>query len=361
MVAGQQLYSVTTTGVITPVGGGTGTVSGLPGAMTGCAFDRAGNLVTSPSATLYRINLGSLTATAMSANSGTAWGDLATAPGRQADLSVTKTASNLTPGNTVTFTVNVTNSGPATATGVQVRDLLPAGLTFVSSTASIGTYTAATGLWNVSVLNSGATATLTITANVTTTGAKTNTAQVAFADQFDPDSVPNNSVTTEDDQASVTITPSPDLRLSKTTTTGFAVGAIGAYSISVNNTLGSNATIGNYPVGDTLPTGMTLAAPLPSGSGWGCTGAVGNSSFVCTSSSVIAAGATNPNSITVNVLAAAAAAPSATNTANISGGNEPASNAGNNSSSVTHPVCATSCPDLRLTKTGPAITNVPAA
>ncbi len=358
MVAGQRLFTLTATGVVTPVGGGTGAISGLPGNMTGCAFDRTGNLVTSPSATLYRVNIGSLTATSLGSNSGTAWGDLATAPGRQADISVTKTASNITPGTTVTFTIQAINNGPVRATGVHVTDLLPVGLTFVSSTVSAGAYNSATGLWDVSVLNSGATATLTITANVTTAGAKTNTAQLTFADQNDPDSVPNNNLATEDDQESVTVTPSPDLRLSKSATTGFAVGAVGSYSITVNNILGSNGTTGNYTVSDSLPPGITLAVPLPSGSGWTCTGVAGDTSFTCSSSSAIAAGASNSNPITINVLAAAAAAPSATNTATISGGNEPATNAGNNSSSVTHPVCSTNCPDLRLTKTSPASFSV---
>ncbi len=358
MVAGTQLYTVTTSAVITAVGGGTGNVSGLPGSMTGCAFDRAGNLVVSPSTSLYRINIGSLSATSMGANAGTAWGDIGTAPGRDADLSLTKVSSNITPGGTVVFTVQVKNNGPVGATGVQVTDLLPAGLTLVSSTVSQGTYTPASGLWNINTLANGATATLTITANVTTAGAKTNTAQVTFADQFDPDSTPNNNSATEDDQASVTITPSPDLQLVKTATTGFAVGSVGTYSIMVNNSLGSNVTVGTYTVSDTLPTGMTLAAPLPTGTGWACTGSVGGSSFTCSNSAVIAAGANNPNAITVNVLAGAAAAPSATNTASIAGGGEPPSLAGNNSSSVTHPVCSTNCPDLRVVKTSPASFSV---
>ena len=354
MVAGTQLYTVTTAAVITPVGGGTGAVTGLPGAMTGCAFDAAGNLVVSPSTTLYRVNIGGLSATAMGANAGTAWGDIGTAPGRNADLSVTQTADNVNPGSTVTFTVRVRNSGPVNATGVQVTDLLPAGLTFVSSTVTHGTYASATGLWDVGPLLNGATATLTIVANVTTVGAKTNTAQVTFSDQFDPDSVPGNSSATEDDQASVTVTPSSDLQLVKTATTGFAVGSVGTYSISVNNTLGSVSTAGNYTVSDTLPTGLTLAAPLPTGTGWACTGSVGSTSFTCTSSTVIAAAVTNPNPITINALASAAAAASTTNTATIAGGGEAATLTGNNSSSVTHPVCSTNCPDLRVVKTSPA-------
>ena len=40
----------------------------------------------------------------------------------------------------MTFTVTLTNNGPDTATGVQVTDLLPAGLSFVSATPSQGSY-----------------------------------------------------------------------------------------------------------------------------------------------------------------------------------------------------------------------------
>ena len=52
-------------------------------------------------------------------------------------------------GDTITFTVTLTNNGPDAATGVQVTDLLPAGLTFVSATPSQGTYDSATGVWDV--------------------------------------------------------------------------------------------------------------------------------------------------------------------------------------------------------------------
>ena len=81
---------------------------------------------------------------------------------------MTKTVSNPTPnvGDTITFTVTLTNSGPDAATGVTVTDLLPAGLTFVSATPSQGTYDSATGVWTVGTVATGAPQTLTITATV---------------------------------------------------------------------------------------------------------------------------------------------------------------------------------------------------
>ena len=43
-------------------------------------------------------------------------------------------------GQPTTFTVVVTNHGPARVTGLVVQDLLPAGLSFVSASASLGSY-----------------------------------------------------------------------------------------------------------------------------------------------------------------------------------------------------------------------------
>jgi uncharacterized repeat protein (TIGR01451 family) len=84
------------------------------------------------------------------------------------DLDVALTVSNPTPAplDVVTFTIRVTNNGPRTATGVQVTDDLPSRVTFVSATASQGTFDPATRIWTVGTLDSGVTATLTIQATV---------------------------------------------------------------------------------------------------------------------------------------------------------------------------------------------------
>ncbi len=86
----------------------------------------------------------------------------------EADLSLTKTASDLSPdfGDDITFTVSLTNDGPDAATGVVVEDLLSSGFAFVSAMPSIGMYDEDTGLWTIDSLASDATATLEIFATV---------------------------------------------------------------------------------------------------------------------------------------------------------------------------------------------------
>ncbi len=178
-----------------------------------------------------------------------------------ADLSLTKTASSASPnvGDVVTFTVTVTNDGPDAATGVRVRDPLPAGLTFVAA-RSTGSYDAATGTWLVGTVADGATVTLELDARLTTTAPVTNVAQVSVSDQRDPDSTPGNAVASEDDQAAVTLAPQvADLRLSKTVDdTSPAVGSDVTFTVRVVNDGPSPAT--QVAVRDLLPAGLTFVA-----------------------------------------------------------------------------------------------------
>ena len=183
-----------------------------------------------------------------------------------ADLSLTKTVNKTTPnvGEDVTFTVTVKNDGPSNATGVSVKDVLPNGLNFQNFATAAGTYNSSTGVWTVGNLATGATATLSLVAKVTTTGAKTNTAEVSAADQHDIDSTPNNNVPTEDDQASVSLTPAQaDLSLAKTVDKpGVKVGESVSFSITVRNDGPSNAT--GVKVADSLPTGLTFQSATTS-------------------------------------------------------------------------------------------------
>ncbi len=182
-----------------------------------------------------------------------------------ADLSLSKTINNanVTLGQPVTFTLNLNNSGPSAATGVTVTDQLPQGLTFVSATPA-GVYNATTGVWTVGTVAVGASTTLQITASVGTSTAVTNTAQVSASNQRDPDSTPNNSIATEDDQASVTLTPQvADLSLAKTIDNPTPnVGQNVTFTVNLNNSGPGPAT--NVAVADKLPPGLTFISAAPS-------------------------------------------------------------------------------------------------
>ncbi len=171
------------------------------------------------------------------------------------DLQVTKDVDNIAPneGDPVVYTVTLGNSGPNDATGVQVTDLLPAGVTLAGSTPSQGTYEDVSGLWNVGLLTNGATATLTLNATVDTGTAGsviTNTAAITTASLADPEPANNT--------ASATLTvSSTDLQVSKIVDEATpSVGGTIVYTISLDN-VGPNIATG-VVLQDVLPGGLTL-------------------------------------------------------------------------------------------------------
>ena len=87
------------------------------------------------------------------------------------DLGVDKAIDNVSPdsGSDIEYTVTITNNGPTIATGIEIDDVLPAGLAYVSSTPSAGSglYAPGTGVWQLGGLAVGEMATLTIVATVT--------------------------------------------------------------------------------------------------------------------------------------------------------------------------------------------------
>ena len=119
---------------------------------------------------------------------------MATLTPQQAELALAKTVDDPTPvvGETITYTILVSNSGPDAATNVQVTDHLPAGLSFVSAAPSQGTYDPGTGLWSVGTVAVGSPAMLLIRARVVSPGPQTNAATITHADQYDPS--PTNNV-----------------------------------------------------------------------------------------------------------------------------------------------------------------------
>jgi uncharacterized repeat protein (TIGR01451 family) len=258
-----------------------------------------------------------------------------TVNGQASDIQLLKGVDNANPvrGDTVTFTITASNNGPSAATGVQVTDALPAGLTFVSASTSQGSYVDATGIWtvgNLAASGAGATATLTVIATVDTDSGFTNTATLSGLDQTDP-SPANNS-------ANVVVTPvaSADVDVQKSGPADATAGDTVTYSLSVTNHGPSEAT--DVSLDDPTPAGLTfLSADAPCASGFPCsigTLAVGETVSLTATYSV-------PSDATGTITNTATAA---------SPTSDPSPD--NDSSTVTTPVLRSA--DIDVHKTGPA-------
>ncbi len=137
----------------------------------------------------------------------------------QIDLSVLKSVSDSTPdeGQTVVYTITAANLSEFAAMGVEVSDVLPAGVSFVSASSSVGTYVGNT--WTIGTLFSGATAMLeiTVTVNSETSGNTILNSATVSSDQTDPTPANNtddasltvNSGSTENTNSSETVVVTP--------------------------------------------------------------------------------------------------------------------------------------------------------
>lgn len=114
-------------------------------------------------------------------------------PALSADLFITKAVASTGPfkaGDNIIYTITVTNNSSNPATNVRATDILPPNLTFVSASATIGSYVAGTGIYTIGNLGAGASAILTVTATINTSGAITNIASVSGSPS-DPDNTNN--------------------------------------------------------------------------------------------------------------------------------------------------------------------------
>ncbi|WP_246859237.1 SdrD B-like domain-containing protein [Spirosoma sp. KCTC 42546] len=120
-----------------------------------------------------------------------------------ADLGIVKTVVTPGPysvGQKITYAITVKNNGPITATSVTVSELLPASLTYVSSTP-VGQFSPATGIWSIGTMTANSDRNLLVEATIVGSGSIKNTAIVKS-----PDNDPNH---TENDTSSVTIPVNP--------------------------------------------------------------------------------------------------------------------------------------------------------
>ncbi|WP_188407890.1 DUF11 domain-containing protein, partial [Hyunsoonleella pacifica] len=203
---------------------------------------------------------------------------------QSADLSLAKTVvpTDVSIGDTVTFTIEVSNDGPDDATNIEVLDQLPSGYTYQSDDAS-GAYISGTGVWTIASITSGNSATLNIVATVNTPTGTTNEylniAEITASDQADPDSAPNNDDgdQSEDDEDNAEITLElADLQITKSVLpVSGSVGDTVTFSIFLENFGPGDAT--GVAIEDVLPSGFDLVPGTISNSG---VYIVGNNSIV---------------------------------------------------------------------------------
>ncbi|MCA9199492.1 MAG: DUF11 domain-containing protein [Planctomycetales bacterium] len=122
-----------------------------------------------------------------------------------ADLEISVTASTLVPqvGDGVTFEVVLSNEGPGIASGVKIKSNFPSQLSVVSSQAEQGTFDATTGIWDVGNIRDNLSRRLVIRTEVVGVGLFGSSFEIISVNESDPDSIPDNGVASEDDQANV--------------------------------------------------------------------------------------------------------------------------------------------------------------
>ncbi len=169
----------------------------------------------------------------------------------QADLSITKNTSSAgIAGQSMVYTIVVTNSGPSTASAVSVADPTPSGLTFVSNSgACTSSYPCALGN-----LTNGQSATITSTYTIAPGAAAsviTNTATVSSS-TTDPTPTNNTAVKT------TSITGSANVTITKSGPPSAIPGGTITYTITVTNNGPSDAS--SVTVTDATPANTTFVS-----------------------------------------------------------------------------------------------------
>ena len=182
----------------------------------------------------------------------------------QADVSVLKstTATSVTAGNQISYTVVVSNTGPSDAQGVIWTDALPTNAAFVSQTEQVGdpvfvtTQPGGSIRDSIATLAAGATAhfTVTYTVNASTPPSTTQITNTANVTTTTPNTSPQTSST-----VNTPLTFSADVSVAKSTTsTSVTAGNQISYTVVVSNTGPSDAQSVTWT--DPLPTNATFVS-----------------------------------------------------------------------------------------------------
>ncbi len=216
------------------------------------------------------------------------------------DLAIVKTDTPdpVHAGGLLTYTLAVQNNGPYDAHQITVTDVLPAGLTFVSTGKDathdwVCAYTAATRTVECTLadlaISDSTTITITARPDSNLTGTIDNTATVSSI-MPDPD-LSNNQST-----AQTTLDAEADLSIAKTALDKQYAGTNLSYTLAISNNGPSDAQ--SLTVSDPLPAGVTLLQVSPAADrNWVCAKAT---TVSCTLST-LAAGASSSIEILVNI------------------------------------------------------------
>ena len=196
-----------------------------------------------------------------------------------ADVKVVKTGPDnaVHPGDQLTYTLTVLNTGTVAASGFTVSDQLPQGLSLIA--VSGGGFTcASSGISCVanSPLLAGGQVAVTVTALLDLAFDKrfvSNTAVVTLAGDLTPE---DNTDTVTTPVAPLG-SPAPDLAITKTASsaTVFAGGQV-TYRLTVSNT--GTVPASGFTVADPLPDGLTLVS-ISGNAGFACDAASGRCRF----------------------------------------------------------------------------------
>ena len=171
-------------------------------------------------------------------------------------LSETATPTNVLAGQTVTYTIIVSNNGPSPATGVTLVDTLPNGLTFVSGTVAGGSVSFLNGLVIAPVgsIAAGQQTTVTLVLMPMFAGTFTDSVVVS-ATQLDPNGNNNSS------SATITAFAISDVSVTLAAPTGSGnVGEPLTFTATVTNNGPSPAA--NVQFAAALPVGFTFTSGL---------------------------------------------------------------------------------------------------
>jgi len=117
------------------------------------------------------------------------------------DLSITKSVNDDTPniGDPIVFTLTITNSGPDVANGVAVLDEVPSGYGSITNISNGGATVGNSINWTGLIIQPNTSVQLTLNVTVLTTGEYNNRAEIIASNSADPDSDPNSSFGSEND------------------------------------------------------------------------------------------------------------------------------------------------------------------